>query len=286
MIKVFYIEYPEMTEENQTGYKDPACIFDFEDIEGGIRVNLNFPELVDIETVEITDEETGDIVSEIKRNVLCPSYTRYYDVIFEEYKGKIMELRKNFIKEPCGIFITEKFNRQSVNEYQQDGFRSGGSEPILVFSINEDASEIIFFLRIATYKPEYENAEYIDYEYEYEKSFAYRMSNASDFVKDKVERYYEKRKNVIEDVDIYNTVTYLEAQVDALTRLVIRLASDKYSNTDEMQILKEADKYSVLDIKTISNMVQEFKGDKGNVRKRQTNLYTAVDENDNAEIGE
>ena len=82
-----------------------------------------------------------------------------------------------------------------------------------------------------------------------------------------------ERNDIIEDIDIYNTVAYLEAQVDALTRLVLKL-TDK--DTDEVNILKEADKYSVLDIKTTDNMIKEFKEDKGNARKRQTAFYTTT----------
>ena len=75
---------------------------------------------------------------------------------------------------------------------------------------------------------------------------------------------------MMKSVDIYNTVTYLESQVDALTRLVLQLTN---SNSEAAKILRKADKYSVLDIKNEDKILQEFETDKKNVRDMQKEYY-------------
>ena len=74
----------------------------------------------------------------------------------------------------------------------------------------------------------------------------------------------------MKSVDIYNTVTYLESQVDALTRLILQLTN---SNSEAAKILRKADKYSVLDIKDKDKILQELETDKKNVRDMQKEYY-------------
>ena len=91
----------------------------------------------------------------------------------------------------------------------------------------------------------------------------------SPFYKERCD-YIHKKVTMMKSVDIYNTVTYLESQVDALTRLVLQLTN---SNSEAAKILRKADKYSVLDIKDEDNILQEFETDKKNVRDMQKEYY-------------
>ena len=91
----------------------------------------------------------------------------------------------------------------------------------------------------------------------------------SPFYKERCD-YIHKKVTMMKSVDIYNTVAYLESQVDALTRLVLQLTN---SNSESAKILRKADKYSVLDIKNEDKILQEFETDKKNVRDMQKEYY-------------
>lgn len=91
------------------------------------------------------------------------------------------------------------------------------------------------------------------------------LRNFSQFYYDKAERYKLKYQ-LISKIDIYNTISYLEAQVDSLTKLVLSLL-DKEKLTDEEKdnlsnILAESDKFSVLDNKPVNDILKEFSSKK------------------------
>ena len=78
------------------------------------------------------------------------------------------------------------------------------------------------------------------------------------------------KTEMIEKVDIYNSVTYLESQVDILTRMMLKL----YNENDELKsLLSEADRYSVLDIKSHDSILREIADDKKNIRELQKEYY-------------
>lgn len=95
------------------------------------------------------------------------------------------------------------------------------------------------------------------------------MMQCSPYYKNRAE-HFNKKCDVMKSVDIYNTVTYLESQVDALTRLILQLTN---SNSEAAKILRKADKYSVLDIKDKDKILQELETDKKNVRDMQKEYY-------------
>lgn len=268
MIKILYSPF---TYENNNR-NVPKFDVKLNPIEDGIQAEFTFLE-ANVEELKPIEELSENEEQPVKVTKV-PKCTKIFDILFERDKGHIRDVRTSFLLEEYGLVCTDRFNRQMVNEYRHDSYRDANSEPIMTYSVSPDKQEIVILFRTGVDKPAFEgDVEYIEFNFEKDKSFVHRMSGASEFVKSRVDRYYEKRKDIIEDIDIYNTVSYLEAQVDALTRLVLKL-TDK--DTDEVNILKEADKYSVLDIKTTDNMIREFKEDKGNARKRQTAFYTTT----------
>lgn len=267
MVKILYC--PFNYEKNR---EVPKYDVKLSTIEGGIQAEFTFLE-AKVEEIENTEGLDNSEEQDAKVTKV-PKSTKTFDILFDRDKGHIRDVRTSFLLEEYGLVCTDRFNRQMVNEYRYDSFRGGNSEPIMTYSISPDMQEIVILFRTGIDKPTFDGeVEYIEFNFERDKSFAYRMSEVSSFVKSRVDRYYNKRNDIIEDIDIYNTVAYLEAQVDALTRLVLKL-TDK--DTDEVNILKEADKYSVLDIKTTDNMIKEFREDKGNARKKQTAFYTTT----------
>jgi hypothetical protein len=82
---------------------------------------------------------------------------------------------------------------------------------------------------------------------------------------------------MINKVDIYNSVTYLESQVDTLTRIILKL----YNENDKLrELLVNADKYSVLDIKDNDVILGEIERDKKNIRNLQKEYYEDKKEKD------
>lgn len=86
----------------------------------------------------------------------------------------------------------------------------------------------------------------------------------------------ERKRKLINDVDIYKSIAYLEAQVDLLTRLAIQ-----YAPTSELvDLLKIADKYSVLNNKPDEDIKNEFEVNKAGFREQQEKYYERVQQTD------
>lgn len=75
------------------------------------------------------------------------------------------------------------------------------------------------------------------------------------------------------EVDQRDSVSYLEAQVDILTRLVLELHKDDTRPLTE--ILRKADEHSVLNIKDEDSLIKEFINKKSWVRTVQKDYYEA-----------
>lgn len=77
-------------------------------------------------------------------------------------------------------------------------------------------------------------------------------------------------------VDQRDSVSYLEAQVDIITRLVLELHKD--DNRPLTEILRKADEHSVLNIKDEASLANEFVTKKAWVRTVQKDYYEAKKE--------
>ena len=92
----------------------------------------------------------------------------------------------------------------------------------------------------------------------------------SETVKERVER--SKRKSALfNNVDTSDSIAYLEAQIDALTRYILSEKQD----INALTVLQEAEKRSVMDSKPLHKLLQEFEH-KANVREQQAQYYEAV----------
>lgn len=110
---------------------------------------------------------------------------------------------------------------------------------------------------------------YENIEIENDESMTGAFCRVSEEYKDTVRLSFAKQ-TMINNVDIYNSTTYLESQVDALTRIVLKL----YKENDELKdILTEANKYSTLDIKDKNHILKEMSKDKKKIRELQKKYY-------------
>lgn len=83
------------------------------------------------------------------------------------------------------------------------------------------------------------------------------------------------KANLINTIDSNRSLAYLEAQVDILTRILISLAPE----SNLLQILKLADTYSVLNIKPLADISNEFSHNKSKLRDRQEIYYEHITNN-------
>lgn len=274
--KIIYQDYGKILErfnesikneeyENEEFKPKPPVVrvgTDFEDIENGIRVKFIFYDYQEKKSdsdINVELDENGNLI-------------RYIDIDFDKFIGRIVDIRTSNTFGVYTLFCKDRFTIARGDEFLEVTVRDGTILPVLTFSINEDKTEFVALIRNYCYKPNYQNAELIEKDNKI-KPFAQVMCDNSEFCKNKINKHRKKCEEAVFWLDPYASIAYLEAQVDALTRLVLKL-TDK--DTDEVNILKEADKYSVLDIKTTDNMIKEFREDKGNARKRQTAFYTTT----------
>ena len=85
---------------------------------------------------------------------------------------------------------------------------------------------------------------------------------------------YKKKSALIGELDHRDSISYLEAQVDALTRYVLSLHNNDSLSPELRAILQAADEQSVLNIKSQEKLVGEMKH-KHHVRNEQQKYYSA-----------
>lgn len=87
------------------------------------------------------------------------------------------------------------------------------------------------------------------------------------------ERYtkLKKKASMLNNVDLYRSVSYLEAQVDLLTRIVLKLTEGQ--DIEGRSVLMKADENSVLGIKPSEALLLEFTENKKYIREIQEKYY-------------
>lgn len=193
-------------------------------------------------------------------------YDKTVELLFDEYAGKVINLSLQWTNQ-LELRISPMY--EMVSRYYAASEQQNEAYGLCRVSISPDHNDIVIFLNWDTdYEcPDAENVEIPDH---YTKTQI--MQQYSPFYKERCE-YIHKKVTMMRSVDIYNTVTYLESQIDALTRLFIKTLPDN-DTSKEGNILKEADKHSVLDVKNIDKIMEELKTDKQLVRDLQKEYYS------------
>lgn len=183
---------------------------------------------------------------------------------FNTYKGKVLQISLQWTY-TCELRVSPMY--EMTSRYYSASANQNEEYKLCRVSIAPDCKDIVVFLEKAT-----------DYTCPDAENIAMPkgtltktqiIQQYSPFYKERCD-YIHKKVAMMKSVDIYNTVTYLESQVDALTRLILQLTN---SNSEAAKILRKADKYSVLDIKDEDKILQELETDKKNVRDMQKEYY-------------
>lgn len=197
------------------------------------------------------------------------AYGKLYEVELDygEYAGKIIEIslvRSDVVDE---LKVYPVFHRVVQQTCIQNSGRSKMDKGIARIVFDPACRNIV--VALLQDSDDIPGCENIVYDLQ-ERSTTGMMVEHSEYFAE-VFRKRKTKANMINQVDIYATITYLESQVDALTRIVLTLAPEG----EEKRILDLANQYSVLDVKKADAIIKEIQQDKGDIRRLQRVYYDA-----------
>ena len=220
----------------------------------------------------INDEYKNPYNIKYKDNNITLTYHKYINTIENIYNINIDTISKNKVydimliedDEFYKLSLIEVFNYVNRNTGVRDVKYKG--EKIARIAINND--NIIILLSIAC-------SDILEFEnviINKDKSFTKHLVDNADWLDNRIKNIKKKSK-LLNDVDLYRNISYLEAQVDVLTRVIVELS--KESNLYE--IVKMFDDNSVLNIKPIEDIKNEITN-KDNFRRNQEVYYEKLKE--------
>lgn len=237
-------------------------------------------EVIGVESVDVEEEPTSsfelDENSEeviLKYKTICCERPVTGKFVLNKllYKGKVIM---------CAIIQTDERDKQVVYPMHERVDSNSVSRPsakaydenfIAKVCFEEDGDVNIFlFHRIDNVKG------FTNYKIGSDETSTGRLLEASPIFKDTYESS-RKKGRMLQHLDIYNSASYLEAQCDAITRVVRNMVEalelqDKV-DSDAWSVLLAADERSVMNIKSVEKCLKEITTHKQNVRKLQKKLY-------------
>lgn len=205
----------------------------------------------------------------IEFSTAASDYKKLYQVNlrYEKYAGQIIEIalvRSDIVDE---LKVYPVFHRVVQQTCIQNSSRSRMDKGIARIAFDPECKDVVVaLLQDSDDIPGYEN---VVYDLRERSTTGMMVQHSAYFAE-----LFRKRKikaDMINAVDIYATITYLESQVDVLTRVVLPLIPE----SEEKRFLQLADENSVLHIKSVNAMTEEIKRDKKQVRKLQRVYYDA-----------
>lgn len=213
--------------------------------------------------VEYTIEKTDTSVKlGFKLQRFGKDYENEVELNLEKYTGKIWEIDLIETDVPTAISIYPIFENHSFGGALPNKTLGRTDIRIARVAIGDDC-----VVQLAHSSAEIEGFENIIMDSE--KSSVGHLIAHSETAKSVVEKA-KLRSELLTQIDIRNSIAYLEAQVDALTRLILDL-----TNENAMAILQEADKYSTLESKGLEKLLKEIEHKK-DVREKQAEYYKAT----------
>lgn len=189
-----------------------------------------------------------------------------------EYKGRVARVTLQTIWKPAEVYIAPMYELSS--KYREFQEVKNNAFPIARVFIPKEENCVLVLLEQPT---DFNNTQFESMAYDssvHTKSGI--MIDSSDEFHQIIKRHIRKRDTICK-LDIYDTVTYLESQVDALTLLVIDLLNGRQFTKNELsnavKVLQTSNVYNVLNIKPIDKILTEISTDKKDVREMQGGLF-------------
>lgn len=193
--------------------------------------------------------------------------TKSIDFNLEDYRGKVVQAEMVNFKDRGEIMIHSLY---TTADYALDGMDSRFEpRPIARLALNEDGTDGIFHVLGHVEKPP-DNINLA--ERDVQTCLPVFLSEKCPYFKTVFEKFLSK-KNIADNIDIRDSLAYIEAQLDALTRIVLELVKD---DSEARRILAKADESSILNIKPEEKLLNEF-GHKEKLRTYQQTFYTDVE---------
>ena len=192
-------------------------------------------------------------------------------------KGVLLSIRESYTR--LEMKTIEIFNKIADGTIDNNHHVIYPDANLIRIIFNKDCSEIIVlniqdFLEESKDTLEKYSLELLDRD---KKSGTEYLCEKSSYLKSIIEKRKIKEDIIIKN-DIYNSISYLEAQLDAVTKLLLAILK-KYnidlSDTElanAMFAVSKANEYSVLNIKSIDKVLEEFENKK-QMRELQTKYY-------------
>lgn len=186
----------------------------------------------------------------------------------KDYAGLCVEVTLQQLDEKNKLVIYPAFTTYSYANRLANKVLGEGDKRILRIFINESGDDCDVFLMLENTKevPNFENI-LIPVGTTYAQVMT-EQSNYGKAIYDKV----KKKSALLGNLDNGNSIAYLEAQVDVLTRYVLNKHMNDIDDEELRAILIAANEYSVLDIKSKDKLIDEMTH-KAHTRQEQLKYY-------------
>lgn len=153
--------------------------------------------------------------------------------------------------------------------------KDNGSRRFAILYITKDGKNIYLhpFYRIHSNKIEQEGFGYIEVDVDDSNHIKTLLDACPEFA-EYISKWNIKKDLLDATIDVSKSAAYLEAEIDALYKIVGLLLKDTEINVSEYQpIIDAVERHNVLDIKNMDKLVAEIDEDKENIRRQQENYY-------------
>lgn len=203
-----------------------------------------------------------------EKTEMAPDFSQDVGISFADYAGKVMRLDKVDFYNNGELLWNESYSKADMSLGNPDYHLN--ALPLLRVSVSEDMRDILLICWGDVIAAP-DTASIIVRNLETEKDITRYICGQSPFYTEKFEGYRAKLE-IAKRADIRDSVSYLEAQVDALTRAVLSGMSE---DTEARRVLEAADKYNIMEIKSETRLVAEMKH-KANIRNLQSSYYAGI----------
>ncbi len=217
------------------------------------------------------DKETGILSGSVGTKSYLGDLIKEFSVDLNKWVGKLIEAVLTITDKGHEIIIYDALKNYSLANGMPGAPEKGGMTTRKLFSIAVHETIDNSIIQIRQGHEEIEGFENIVEDGDITLHL-FNLKNR-DVLADKLIQLARLKSDMLGSIDQRDSVSYLDAQVDILTRLVLRLHPE---STDELvALLRKADEHSVLKIKNLSSIAEEFDEKKALVRSRQEEFYAA-----------
>lgn len=188
------------------------------------------------------------------------------DIELTRFAGKAVEIQVQDLEFNSMVVVFQVFNNYNYANGAPSKSAVNGAKRIARVFVSEDGkdADVLWLTRVDPREDLIER--------EPGESHMTAATKHSEYAK-RIFDKYKKKSALVAEVDVRDSVAYLEAQVDALTRYVLAIHAKDGGVPDSLrEILEAADAESVLDIKSSEKLIGEMKHKK-HVRQEQAKYY-------------